>query len=158
MKDNLKKICEGVESALSFQHSDFGLLSTHYFELLENGEVDEIDLYISFKKVEKFVETILPFLKDKIDETKLSVAYKKHFVSLQTQNTRAFYDYKNCNDPVYIELLSSQNKLKEREKYLQSIKKTTDVVDEETGEVITINPPIKKQGQTIVLRYDKDEA
>lgn len=155
MDDNLKKVCEGVESVLTFKQSDFGLCATHYFELLENGEVDEIDMYIAFKKMEKFVETILPFIKDHVDETRLSVAYKKHHVSLSTQNGRAFYDFKVCNDPVYDSL---QTGLKAREELLKGLTLPTEVPDEETGEVLLLNPPIKKQGVSVVLRYEKDKS
>lgn len=152
MESNLKKVCEGVESVLTFKQSDFGLCATHYFEMLENGEVDEIDLYIAFKKMEKFVETILPFIKDQVDETRLSVAYKKHHVSLSTQNGRAFYDFKKCNDPVYESL---KDGLKEREEMLKKLTIPTEVPDEETGEVYLLNPPIKKQGVSVVMRYEK---
>lgn len=152
MESNLKKVCEGVESALTFKQSDFGLCATHYFEMLENGEVDEIDLYIAFKKMEKFVETILPFIKDQVDETRLSVAYKKHHVSLSTQNGRAFYNFKACNDPVYESL---KDGLKEREEMLKSLTIPTEIPDEDTGEVLLLNPPIKKQGVSVVMRYEK---
>ena len=158
-KDNLHKIIEGAESVLSFKQSDFGVLATHYFEAIENGEQDEIDLYIAFKKLEKFVETILPLIKDKVDETKLVNSYTKHNVSLKTQNTRSFYDFNNCNDGIH-EILSMEHNeakeaLKEREEYLKTITKKTEIIDQETGEVTTILPPIKRQGQTIVLRYEK---
>lgn len=155
MKDNLKKVMEGVESVLSFKQSDFGLVATDYFEQLENGERDEIDLYIAFKKMEKFVETILPFIKDKVDETKLSVSYKKYNVSLQAQNTRPYYDFTSCKDDYWEELKVTQEVLKEREDYLKTITTKTELIDEETGEVTILYPPIKKQGTAIVLRYEK---
>jgi hypothetical protein len=120
--------------------------------MLENGEIDEIDLYIAFKKMEKFIETILPFIKDQVDETRLSVAYKKHNVSLSTQNGRAFYDFKKCNDPVYESL---KDGLKEREEMLKSLTIPTEIPDEDTGEVLLLNPPIKKQGVSVVMRYEK---
>lgn len=156
MELNLKKLSEGVEAALSLTQSDFGLAATEYFEKLQDGQADEIDLYISFKKVESFVKTILPYIKDHIDETKLSVEYKKHGVSLSTQKGKPTYDYSKCGDEVYNDLLEFQKELKEREKFLQTIDKKTDFTDEETGETITLMPPIKRQGLNIVMRYEKD--
>lgn len=159
-KKHLTKIIEGVESALSLKQSDFGIVATHYFELMENGEVDEIDLYISLKKMEKFIETALPFVKDKIDENKLSTAYKKHHVSLQTQGGKPIWDYSRCGDVVYrdLSLTAKQTaaELKEREKFLQSITSPTEFTDEETGEVVTLSPAIKKQSLNVVMRYEKD--
>lgn len=159
-KNHLTKIIEGVESALSLKQSDFGIVATHYFELMKNGEVDEIDLYISLKKLEKFIETALPFVKDKIDETKLSTAYKKHHVSLQTQQGRPTWDYSNCGDVVYRDLSLTAKEtaaeLKEREKFLQSITIPRQLVDEETGEVVTLSPAVKRQSLNVVMRYEKD--
>lgn len=154
LPSNLEKIREGVESALTFHQQDLGLLSTYYFEMLEEGWLDELDVYIAFKKMEKFIETILPYIKDKVDETKLVNAYKKHHVSLTTQNGRSFYDYSTCGE-IFEKLESKKEEVKSLEKYLQTITKPTDLVDEETGEVTTIMPAIKKQGQSIILRYEK---
>ena len=160
-KDNLKKLMDGVESALSLVQSDFGVAATHYFEELKEGYLDPHDTYIAFKKVEKFVETILPFIKEHIDETKLSVAYKKHGVSLTAQNGRPTWDYSNCGDVIHRDLSrtlkETQSEVKEREKFLQSITKPTEVADEETGEVVMLNPPIKRQSLNVILRYNKDE-
>lgn len=157
MDERLLKICEGAEAALSLKQSDFGVLSTHYFEQLESGEVDEIDLYIAFKKMEKFVEAILPFLKDHIDETKLSNGYNKHFVNITTRGGRPTWDFSKCGDSDY-EMLMDQKKeidsmVKEREAFLKAI--TSVFTDEETGEII--NAPIKKQSQSIVLTYLKSD-
>lgn len=160
LKDNLTKLMEGVDSALSLQQSDFGVAATHYFEELKEGVLDPIDTYIAFKKVEKFVETILPFIKDHIDETKLSVDYKKHHVSLQTQGGRPTWDYSKTGDVIHrdlsLTLKETQDELKDREKFLQSITKPTEIADEETGEVVILNPAVKRQSLNVVMRYDKD--
>ncbi|PVH26255.1 hypothetical protein [Sphingobacterium corticibacter] len=158
MNEYLEKVCTGVESALSIKQCDFGLVSTHYFELLDRGEVDEIDLYIAFKKMEKFVESILPFLKDRIDETKLRDGYSKHFINLSTRAGKPTYDFSRCGDSEY-EMLIEQKKeidalVKGKEDFLKAI--TKEFTDEETGEVI--KAPLKKQGVNLVLTYVKQKA
>lgn len=153
--EKLSKLSEGVESALSLTQSDFALAATDYFEKLESGEVDEIDLYIAFKKVEKYVKTILPYIIDHIDANSIGKDFKKHGVSIGVQNTRPSYNFEACKDEIYNQLKSD---FKDRENLLKSITKPTDVTDEETGEIVTINPPIKKQGTALVMRYEKDEA
>jgi len=158
MEDNLITICDGVESALSLKQSDFGVVSTHCFELLDQGEVDEIDLYIAFKKMEKFVETILPFIKDRIDETKLRDGYNKHFINLSTRAGRPTYDFSVCGDTDYELLIEKKAEIDElvkgKEAFLKAI--TKEFTDEETGEVI--KAPIKHQGQNLVLTYVKQKA
>ena len=158
MEDNLKTVCEGVEASLSIKQSDFGVVSTHYFELLDEGMVDEIDLFIAFKKMEKFVETILPFIKDRIDETKLRNGYNKHFISLSTRAGRPSWNFTACGDSEYEMLLVQKKEIDElvkgKEDFLKSI--TKEFLDEETGEVI--KAPIKHQGQNLVLTYVKQKS
>lgn len=51
---------------------------------------------------------------------------------------RTTYDYKSCNDPEWNRLTQA---LKDREAFLKALKKEMTVVDTETGETVTIQPP-----------------
>lgn len=156
MDENLKKVCEGVEAALSLKQSDFGVVATHYFEMLDEGMIDEIDFFIAFKKMQKFVETILPFFKDRIDETKLRDGYDKHFINLSTRAGQPTWDFSKCGDTDYELLIEKKkeidNLVKGKEDFLKSI--TNEFTDEETGEVI--KAPGKRQGINLVLTYNKN--
>lgn len=61
--------------------------------------------------------------------------------------------YDGCNDPVYADLAQKsgamKDMIKERETFLKSLKQSMTVVDDTTGEVVTIAPP-QKQSKTIV--------
>lgn len=64
------------------------------------------------------------------------------------------YDYSNCNDTPYNELVAEKEKLdakiKDRERFLKNVPtEGTTIVDESTGEAITVYPP-SKSSKTIV--------
>lgn len=68
------------------------------------------------------------------------------------------YDYTKCNDPVYERVLyeyeQAAKKLKERETFLKALTMPITIVDDLTGEVVSINPPLKKSvsGLKITIR------
>jgi hypothetical protein len=67
------------------------------------------------------------------------------------------YDYSDCNDIEYntlttqIEALKST--LKERETFLKAIKQPMQMIDENSGEVYTINPPKKSSTTTLKVTF-----
>lgn len=79
-------------------------------------------------------------------------------VNVELANTGTKYDYSGCNDP---ELDALQEKLDEakklvaaRQKFLQTLKKPTTIVDDATGEIITINPPVKTWNEGLKISFD----
>jgi hypothetical protein len=69
------------------------------------------------------------------------------------------YDYAGCNDAEYNDLTAAINELtakrKEREKFLRGIKNATTVVNEETGELVRILPPVKSSTTTYKTTWSK---
>jgi hypothetical protein len=69
------------------------------------------------------------------------------------------YDYSGCNDAEYNDLTAAINDLtarrKEREKFLRSIKNATTIVNEETGELVRILPPVKTSTTTYKTTWSK---
>lgn len=69
------------------------------------------------------------------------------------------YDYASSGDPQYIALVKQKeeitNKINAREMYLKAITEQQDVFDRETGEVISIMPPVKSVSQSLRVTFDK---
>ena len=67
------------------------------------------------------------------------------------------YDYSVCNDPVYNAYLASlkelQAKMKEREGFLKSVPDNTTIVDDNTGEIITLHPAVKMAKQSYTIKF-----
>jgi len=57
------------------------------------------------------------------------------------------YDYDGCKDPVHGKLKSdalfAAERCKERETFLKALKEPVTIIDEQTGEVVKLNPPSK---------------
>lgn len=86
---------------------------------------------------------------------KLEKGYSIHDVSIEQAPTSTKYDFSVCGDAVYDRLLaeSETNKaaLKERQEFLKAIKGKITVVDEYSGEVITLYPPNKLQSDGLKI-------
>jgi len=69
------------------------------------------------------------------------------------------YDYSQCNHPRLTEIDQELAKLSEEKKSieatLKSLKASMTLVDEGTGEVITVYPPLKKSTTTPVFTFKK---
>lgn len=124
---------------------------------LQAGDIEPLQFKIFLKGLEKVMENIKPVL----DEMARSEAEKhgKSFeimgakVELREAGTR--YDYSSCGYPKWersaAELKAKQEEVKGHEKFLQSLKGSMTIADEDTGEIITIYPPVKKSTSTIQI-------
>jgi len=74
-------------------------------------------------------------------------------VDIREAGTR--YDFSNCNDPEYDTHKLTEEEFKAlrsgREKFLKSLTAPIQLIDNETGDVIQVNPPIKTSSTTIFL-------
>ena len=69
------------------------------------------------------------------------------------------YDYASSGDPQYLDLIKQKDsiasQLKAREMFLKAITDEQDIVDRETGAVVTITPPTKTVSQSLRVTFDK---
>lgn len=69
------------------------------------------------------------------------------------------YDFTGCGDAVYdrlcAEMEALKERMKERESFLKTIKQGMTVVDEESGEVMTIRPCCKTSKTIVEVRLSK---
>ncbi|MCR9066769.1 MAG: hypothetical protein NXI00_22555, partial [Cytophagales bacterium] len=73
----------------------------------------------------------------------------------KSQSTR--YDYSGCQDPelndLTKELAILTEKIKARESFLKGLKKPLTVIDEETGDISKIFPPVKLSTDVIKCTF-----
>jgi hypothetical protein len=124
--------------------------------LLEQSEGYEIELYIFAKKLEFLSKT----LQEISHEYALSEAEKMKGESIynskiEVKDVGVKYDYNVCKYAPYDNLLSGKKQidleLKSMEALLKSINKPTTIVDEETGDVMNVSPPLRTSKTSIVL-------
>lgn len=69
------------------------------------------------------------------------------------------YDYASSGDPQYLDLIKQKDsiasQLKAREMFLKAITDEQDIVDRETGAIVTITPPAKTVSQSLRVTFDK---
>lgn len=132
---------------------------------MEDGNIDPLKVHIQVKATEQLIK----MLTDKKDNPATAERYGKlvlaaaelhgkkfelHNATFQIKEAGATYDYSQCNDPE-IKALQALEKsvkadLKIREDFLKTVPaKGLEVLDKETGELITIYPPAKKSTTTL---------
>ena len=84
----------------------------------------------------------------------------KDNTKIELAETGTKYDYSNCNDEEYIRLLAELEKAKEmvksRENFLKGVpSKGFEVTDTNTGEIVTIYPPVKTSTSSFKVTINK---
>lgn len=156
MNNNINNVSIDLESVLTLNKTELNEIIQSKVDEIEEGYIDEYDMYIYLRKCEYIVTELSKYVKDKIDPNKLNQGLDRFNTSLKSKNTAARYDYSKCNDSLLTKL-SNQNKelssaLKDRERFLQTLSEPIEIVDQESGEVQRIVPPIKLQAQTIEIK------
>ena len=153
-------------------YSNIPLTKTEQAELgdsmkrnLLEGNISPIEAIV---KAKSLYETLGAFLKDEevkecvINECgKYGKGENPSFAGavIQVKDAAVKIDYSNCGDPVYerlceeMDLLKSQ--MKEREAELKALSKSRTVVDEETGEVYTLRPPVRSASTTYSITFKR---
>ena len=137
------------------------VLSSAIINSVLDGEIDPIKAVVQAKSL---VETLTLFLKDKgvndlvIREVeKYGKQTSKDGATIAIKEVGSKWDYSECGDPIYNRLSSQkaeiEEKLKEREALLKATKEPRTEVDEETGEVYTVNPPSKSSTTSYAITF-----
>lgn len=132
-------------------------------EALNSGEVNPLDLKLQFKAIDMVSEVV----KNRMNELALNEAskhgkkfeYRGFEIREQELGTKFIFD--GCGDARWTVLEAERvrlvESLKERETFLKSLVTTCTIVDEDTGDVSTIYPPVKKSTTGLVLSLKKDK-
>ena len=128
-----------------------------------NGNVDPMKAYIQVKAIAEVCEQFLK--SEEIVGLTLGAVTRSgkdlpafNGAKVALANTTR-YDYESTRDPEYISLVQQKNhistKMKARELFLKSLESEIDVVDRESGAMITIFPPAKTQSKTLRVTFAK---
>ena len=137
------------------------VLSSAMINSVLDGEIDPIKAVVQAKSL---VETLTLFLKDKgvndlvlLEVEKYGKQTSKDGATIAIKEVGSKRDYSECGDPIYNRLSAKkaeiEEKLKEREALLKATKEPRTEVDEETGEVYTVNPPSKSSTTSYAITF-----
>lgn len=120
-------------------------------EEIKEGRVDPLKLLMHQKAIEKVFDNI----KSDLRSASIDIAEKYgkgkfvlHGANFEVKEMGVKYDYKHCNDKQWEKLEKDK---KDRETFLKSLTAPLSIVDEETGEVVTVNPPLKTSTTTVAV-------
>ena len=138
-------------------------MAEQFINLVADGEVSPIEAVTKMKSI---AETISIFLKDeRVKDAVLaecekygrgeSPEYRGAVVQMKEAGVK--YDFKVCGDPVYDEIYACEQglieKRKEREKFLRTLTQPKTEIDEETGEIYKLNPPVRESTTTFSVTF-----
>lgn len=147
MSEQNNEVGMDLKSLLTMTKADISEIVSDRIEAVSDGWIDSVDLFIYSKKLEYLTKTLLDAIKDKVDPSTFGKDYVKYGVELSEGMTGVKYDFSRCGDIIFQELsgisAKMDEKLKERQDFLKGIKSPLEVVNPDTGETYTINPPTK---------------
>lgn len=143
-----------LSNLLTSNKANINELASTAINRVNDGWVDALDSLIYAKKGEFLFKEIIAGIKDKA-QIPSEKNYTKYNAQLIEKMTGVKYDYSECGDSEYT-ALSEQiealtEKRKERETFLKSLTKATTIIDDESGEVLTLSPPVKSGSMSIAL-------
>lgn len=128
-----------------------------------DGDVNPIEATVKAKGI---IEALTKFVNDdRIKDCTMSEIEKNgketswNGAKLTIKEVGVKYDYTDCSDPIYNDLVQQKQlldkKIKDREGFLKSLSGRTTIVDDETGEVSTIIPPVRMASQGYSITFKK---
>lgn len=158
IKNNDQELKVVTEGLLISSKSEISDRARNAIKIVQSGEVDKVDAYIYAKKGLQLFTELCKGLKPIAEGVQLNKGFTRFNTEFVESMQGVSYDYSECGDVIYEELLAKQEALKEeiknREKFLQTIVKPTEVYNPETTELYQVQPPIKKGslGYTIKIK------
>lgn len=128
-------------------------------ELVKSGEANALDVSTKLAWIISTCEQARKLIQsDAVDEIeKHNGKTTVNGAEVIKKETGAKYDYSVCADSEWercsVEEKSAAEKRKEREKFLKTLTKPLTIANEETGEMETLNPPIKSSQTNIQISF-----
>lgn len=141
----------GVLDLFSTSRSGIDVFSDQVIQSVHNGEVNPLHVRIWIKTMEEIIDRVKKETgANQLREAEKWAESKFEYLGATIEKADVYteYDYSVCSDPAF-ELLevafnTAKQTLDDRKKFLRTLKAPMVIVDEVTGEIITIKPPLKK--------------
>jgi hypothetical protein len=133
----------GVLKQFEISLTGIDVFSDQLIESVKEGEVNPLELKAMIKALEMILERTDKATKDnqlRAADLFPGDSFEAYGVKFAKGDVHTSYKYEGCNDK---EWASAKEKLKERETFLKALKSPIDVLDKDSGEVVTIKPPVK---------------
>lgn len=134
--------------------------------LMESGKTSAIKTLTELDFINQVVTKVVARARElAVDElssygAEASQGVTIHGVSLKIIEAGTKYDFASCNHPEWAQIVAQETALAEKRKEIETMLKTLKagqtIVNEDTGEVIRITPPVKSSKTTVQVTIPKN--
>lgn len=127
-------------------------------EVME-GNANPLNVHLQITAIERAVEIIKERIRDSVvtEATKHGKTFELMGTKVTVKEAGVKYDYESCGDPTWerldVDAKKAIQQRKDREAFLIGIKDHETIVDEQTGEIITVNAPVKTSTTTVSVTF-----
>jgi len=131
--------------------------------LIDEGHVSAMDVALRLKYFEDLSSAVKErfrrYVLDDLSKYAKGERIVRYNALFTVKEAGVKYDYSACGDPVWDslngELERIKGLMKDREKFLKSIKGSMTIVNEETGEVATVREPLRTSTETYQIEWQQ---
>ena len=135
------------------------MFSNNLLEMVDNGEVDPLQIYVQLKSFEKVFKTMNENERFKALVRDSAELHGKDFerfgANLKLTETGVKYDYSECGHTAYNELTAKAEKLKIEMKYIEDTLKVLKgpTILKINDKDVTVNPPKKSSTSSVNVSF-----
>src|SRR5688572_8743447 len=144
--------------SLATTQTQVDIFSDQLIEAVKSGEANPLEVLVMLRAFEKVSKRVLSEIHENIlseSDKYTEKTWDYHGNKLTKSEVGVQYDYSVCGDPVHDQRESIMNAAKslldERKEFLKALKEPVTIVDEGSGEAVTIRPPVKKSTSTVTV-------
>lgn len=153
----------GIESTWQPTHAEIDRIACNIIAQVQEGNISATKAVTILRALSDAIENALNQLKPQTIEELQRYARGERIVvngvELQVKEAGVRYDYAQCGDTTLNNLMQQRDALekeiKQRQKLLQAIKGVEMLVDQTTGEICEVRPPVKTSTTTYVVSFPK---
>ncbi len=125
---------------------------------VKDGEANALEVLVQLKAFGKVTERVVKEIKENcMREAELhpETAFNLYGATISKGDTATEYDYSNDAEWVTLNAKTAEAKAKqtERETFLKAVKVSFQTIDESTGEMVTVRPPLKKSSAGLKISF-----
>lgn len=127
---------------------------------IEEGYINLLEVYLENKSAIDFLTDYNKSIKKEVINDFDRYCEKQVLINgrkVSTKETGVKYDFSKCNYPELetyeVSIKKDTDYLNKLKEFVKKLNKPIDVLDEETGEVYTVKPPLKTSTTTIAITY-----
>lgn len=146
----------GTARLLPTTQTQIDIFSDLMIESVKNGEINPIEVLVIIKSFERAGERILKEIREnyvKEADKYPEKSFEMFGAKIEKAEVGVSYDYSTSNDPIYFRRLDIADRantdLEQRKAFLNMLKEPITIVDEGTGEIVEIKPPLKKSTSSV---------